>query len=78
MKRNFLGGREMTSITQANQHVKVWCLTTAGQRTHGTTKNNPLVQFETVEKTALQPLPEIPYDLAVWKQVKLHRDCCGF
>ena len=75
VKRNFLGGREMTSITQANQDVKVWCLTTAGQRTHGTTKKQPLVQFETVEKTALQPLPEIPYDLAVWKQVKLHRDC---
>ena len=23
----------------------------------------------------MQPLPETPYDLAVWKQAKLHRDC---
>lgn len=75
VKRNFLGGREMTTITQANRDVKVWCLTTAGQRTHGTTRKQPLVQFETVEKAALQPLPDTPYDLAEWKQAKLHRDC---
>lgn len=75
VKRNFLGGRDMTTITQANQDAKVWCLTTAGQRTHGTTRKQPLVQFETVEKATLQPLPETPYDLAVWKQAKLHRDC---
>jgi transposase len=75
VKRNFLGGREATTITQANQDVKVWCLTTAGQRTHGTTKAQPVVRFAETEQTALQPLPETPYDLAVWKQAKLHRDC---
>jgi len=75
VKRNFLGGREQTTITQANQDVKVWCLTTAGQRQHGTTKAQPLVRFAETEEAALQPLPETPYDLAVWKQVKLHRDC---
>jgi transposase len=75
LKRNFLGGREMTTITQANQDVKVWCLTTAGQRQHGTTKAQPLVRFAETEEAALQPLPETPYDLAVWKQTKLHRDC---
>ena len=75
VKRNFLGGRDMTTTTQANQDAKVWCLTTAGQRVHGTTRKQPLVQFETVENAALQPLPETPYDLAVWKQAKLHRDC---
>jgi len=75
VKRNFLGGREMTTITKANQDVKVWCLTTAGQRKHGTTKVQPLVRFSETEQAALQPLPETPYDLAVWKQAKLHRDC---
>jgi transposase len=75
LKRNFLGGREMTTLTQANQDVKVWCLTTAGQRRHGTTKAQPLLRFTETEQAALQPLPETPYDLAVWKQVKLHRDC---
>jgi transposase len=75
LKRNFLGGREITTTTQANQDVRVWCLTTAGQRRHGTTKAQPLVQFSQTEQAALQPLPETPYDLAIWKQAKLHRDC---
>jgi len=28
-----------------------------------------------VEQATLRPLPGTPYDLAVWKQVLLHRDC---
>jgi hypothetical protein len=31
-------------------------------------------RFET-ERAALRPLPDTPYDTAIWKQVKLHRDC---
>jgi transposase len=75
VKRNFLGGREPTSLVQANRDVRAWCLTTAGQRTHGTTKKQPLTQFEEVEQAALQPLPVAPYDLAIWKKAKLHDDC---
>lgn len=75
VKRNFLGGREATTLVQANRDVRVWCLTTAGQRQHGTTKKQPLVQFEERERAHLQPLPATPYDLAIWKRVKLHRDC---
>lgn len=74
VKRNFLGGRESTTLTQANRDVQRWALTTAGNRVHGTTKEKPLTRFE-IEQAALQPLPDAPYDLAVWKQVKLHRDC---
>jgi transposase len=74
VKRNFLGGREPTTTTQANRDVLCWVNTTAGQRIHGTTKEKPLQRFET-ELAALQPLPGIPYDMAIWKQVKLHRDC---
>jgi transposase len=74
VKRNFLAGREPTTITQANRDVRRWALTVAGQRVHGTTKEKPLERFE-MERAALRPLPDTPYDLAVWKQVKLHRDC---
>lgn len=75
VKRNFLGGREPTSVTQANQDVTAWCLTTAGERRHGTTKEQPLKRFAETEKARLQGLPETPYDLAIWKQIKLRRDC---
>ncbi|GAB4427349.1 MAG: IS21 family transposase [Anaerolineae bacterium] len=75
VKRNFLGGRELTTITQANQEVRQWCETTAGERLHGTTKEKPRVRFQAVERDRLQPLPATPYDLGVWKLLKLHRDC---
>jgi transposase len=73
--RNFLGGRTPTTITQANQDVRRWCLTTAGLRIHGTTCEAPLKRFTETEKARLKPLPSSPYDLAVWKKVKVYRDC---
>jgi hypothetical protein len=75
VKLNFLGGREKTTLTQANEDVQKWCLTTAGERCHGTTREQPLARFMETEKDRLQPLPAVPYDIAVWKKVKLHRDC---
>jgi len=74
VKRNFLGGRTPTTLAQANQDVLRWVNTTAGQRLHGTTRERPLARFAT-EREVLRPLPGTPYDLAVWKEVKLHRDC---
>ena len=73
--RNFLGGRPPTAITQANHDVRQWCLTTAGQRIHGTTREQPLVRFQQTEQAQLKPLPPAPYDLAIWKVVTLYRDC---
>jgi transposase len=75
VKRNFLGGRTPTTITQANADVRHWCLTTAGLRTHGTTKELPLSRFRSLEQEHLKPLPATGYDLAIWKQAILHRDC---
>lgn len=75
VKRNFLAGRETTTLPEANQAVRHWCETTAGERIHGTTKEQPLVRFGSVEQMRLRPLPATPYDLAVWKVAKLHRDC---
>jgi len=75
VKRNFLGGRQPTTIVQANQDVLIWCNTTAGLRIHGTTKEQPVVRFQEVEQARLQPLPETPYDMAVWKKATVGRDC---
>lgn len=75
VKRNFLGGREPTPLSQANRDVLTWCQETAGWRIHGTTKEKPRVRFEQIEKSRLKALPETVYDLAVWKRIKLHRDC---
>ena len=75
VKRNFLGGRTPTTITQANEDVRTWCLTTAGERIHGTVKEKPIERFDHIEKATLVPLPPTAYETAEWKKVKLHRDC---
>ena len=53
----------------------MWLAQVAGQRIHGTTRQQPLVQFQEVEQAAMLRLPSEPYDLAVWKQVTVGRDC---
>jgi transposase len=74
--RNFLAGRSADEAVLArNQALARWTEQTAGQRIHGTTKQAPLVRFTSVEQALLRPLPRVPYDLAVWKQVQVYRDC---
>lgn len=59
---------------EAQRRLEQWLLGTAGLRDHGTTHEAPLARFARAERAALLPLPTQPYDPAVWKQVKLHRD----
>jgi transposase len=75
VQRNLVGGQDFSDIQAANQGALVWLEQVAGQRIHGTTRQQPLVQFQTVEQAAMAPLPSEPYDLAVWKQVSVGRDC---
>ena len=74
VKGSFLAGRDMMTRREANWAARAWCLEEAGQRVHGTTRQQPLVRFEQTERATLRALPSAAYELAVWKQVKLHRD----
>ncbi len=75
LKRSFLAGRRFSSLADANAQAREWVLQVAGRSKHGTTHEVPLESFEAREKPALRPLPEAPFDLVEWKQVKLHPDC---
>ena len=80
VKRNFLAGRcaldsPPQPIDVLNSALRRWCVEVAGRRTHGTTKQQPLERFCTVEQPALHPLPPAPYLPAVWKRVAVYRDC---
>jgi transposase len=75
VKRNFMPLRDFRSLTHANQQLKQWVLTTAGNRTHGTTKQKPLTAFTETERPLLNPLPDIAPELAAWTKVKLHGNC---
>ena len=75
VQRNLLGSQDFADIHAANAGALVWIENWASQRIHGTTKEKPWVRFREVELAALLPLPSEPYDLAVWKQVTVGRDC---
>jgi len=75
VKKNFMPLREFRSLRDANEQLTAWVLETAGNRKHGSTYLKPLNQFVEVEKLALNPLPAQPFELSVWKQVKVHGDC---
>lgn len=74
VKRNALAGREFKDVREANAYLLDWVRTRAGVRDHGTTHEAPLVRFER-ERPHLKPLPAVRYELAVWKEAKLHPDC---
>ena len=75
IKINFLPTRTFRSLHDANAQLLEWVMGYAGNRTHGTTKTQPLALFAETEKHILRPLPDVPPELAVWAKVKLHGNC---
>ena len=75
VQRNFMAVMEPKNIPQANEAVLDWIENWAGQRIHGTTRQQPLVRFQAVEQAALRALPDGPYDLAIWNKLVVGRDC---
>lgn len=74
LKQAFLALREFRSLSDANAQLRQWLLAEAGNRIHGTTREQPLALFESIEKALLGRLPDVPPELAVWAQLKVHRD----
>jgi transposase len=75
LKGNFLPARTFGDSADANRQVQTWCREEAGLRTHGTTRQQPLRQFEQHERACLSSLAPARFEVASYKQAKLHRDC---
>jgi transposase len=75
VKNSFVPLRQFRSLTDANGQLTRWLMETAGNRIHGTTKEKPLTLFAETEKLMLKPLPDVPVELALWAELKLHGDC---
>ena len=73
IKRNFLPLREFRDLADANRQLQDWVLGTAGTRSHGTTREQPLARFAT-ERGLLIALPSDPPEIATWAKVTVHRD----
>ena len=62
------------TLAELNHAIKGWLLQEYGQRTHGTTREKPMVVFAEREKPALKPLPVQRFEAAIWKQATVHPD----
>jgi len=74
VKGNAMAGREFKTLEAWNAYLLHWCLDVAGTRDHGTTHEKPLVRF-VKEKKAMLTLPDLPYELVVYKKANVHPDC---
>lgn len=55
-------------VAQAREIAERWSRDAYGLRTHSTTRRRPREHFESVERPALLPLPDSPYDVPAWFQ----------
>lgn len=74
VKGNFLPTRTFRDLADLNEQARRWVMEEAGTRVHGTTREQPLVLFES-ERPLLRRLPAVAPDLGTWHRVVLHRDC---
>ena len=75
VRDSFWCGREFSSKSQMDDGAVRWCLSVAGQRVHGTTRQRPLEHFERKEKDRLRPLPQDRWEPASWQTAKVGMDC---
>ncbi len=73
VRGNCFAGEDPVDLTDAQARTQRWCTATAGMRVHGTTQARPAEMFAEHEAAALLSAPE-PYDVPIFKTVKVHRD----
>jgi transposase len=74
VKGNFFAGRQGQDVVEVRRELARWTREIAGTRTHGTTHQQPLVVFESVERARLLPLPHVAWEPVLWKRALVHRD----
>jgi transposase len=74
VKGRFFKGGSFHGLADMRLQARRWCLETAGQRVHGTTRRLPLVVFQEEEQAKLLPWDSQPYDVPDWKDVTVHPD----
>ena len=74
IRGRFYKGGTFRDIIDTQEQATRWCLEVAGQRTHGTTRLQPLAVFEQLEQAALLPWDGEPYDVPTWGQPKVAAD----
>jgi transposase len=74
VKGNALKGRAFTGLTDLNRFLAEWETQVADRRIHGTTRQQVAARFEAAERTALLPLPPMPFPCFQEGRRQVHRD----
>lgn len=74
VQANWFAGEQFRDLGDARQSAAAWSRDVAGLRIHGTTRQVPLEVFEGVEKAAMLPPPDAPFDVPLWTHAKVHAD----
>jgi len=76
VRENFFRGEQFIDRDHVQREAVRWCEQTAGMRVHGTTRKQPLVQFNAYEKAALIALASSEhFDTPRWATPTVHPDC---
>lgn len=74
VRQQVLAGRNLSDIVEANKFGLVWCREGIGMEVNGTTQRRPYELFREAEQAVLKPLPQEPFEPAVWKECTVHPD----
>ena len=74
VRERFFKGGEFRDLADVREQARRWCRDVAGLRIHGTTRRKPLVVFRDEERQALLPWDGEPYEIADWRNAKVHQD----
>ena len=74
VRERFFKGGEFNGLADVREQAQRWCALVAGQRIHGTTRRQPLQVFQDEERHPLIPWDGEPYELAYWRNAKVHQD----
>lgn len=74
-RESFFKERSFRNLAAMREAAEHWALEVAGQRQHGTTKEQPLVAFREREARALQALPPRPWEPVTWTTGSVQPDC---
>jgi len=74
VQTSFFAGETFCTLAEAQRAAEGWCRDSAGTRLHGTTRQRPAEHFTREEKPLLLPVPEQPYEVAAWSEVRVQRD----
>lgn len=74
VRENFFAGESFVDLADVRRRAEHWSRVTAGERIHGTTRQQPRMVFEVDEQPALKPVPSEPYDIPIISSAKVGRD----